>query len=197
MKNSRIKIAIQKSGRLRAESINFLQSRGLVFDEESNNLIIPCEGREIDIISIRDDDIPEYIFRGAVDFGIVGKNVIVENDIPVFGLENLNFGICNLTVAVPENSDIQTIGDLNGMRIATSYPRILSQFLQKNRIHAAIIQIRGATEITPKLNLADAICDLVQTGRTLKENQIKELLTIMQSQAVLIGAKPEPFNIDL
>lgn len=181
-----IRIAIQSKGRLAEESINFLTSLGLLFNPNGRNYISKCNDLGIEILFLRDDDIPEYIEGGVADFGIVGENVLFEKEAEVVILKKLGFGRCSLVIAVPENSPIKNLTDLEGERIATSYPNLLRAFLKKEKINTAIIPIKGSAEIAPSLNLADAICDLTQTGQTLKENQLKPLETILESQAVLI-----------
>jgi len=182
----RTKIAVQKSGRLAEPSLNFLCSQGLNFKPNGRNLITPCENYPIDILHLRDDDIPEYVCRSVVDFGIVGENVLYEKNARVDVLKRLGFCSCSLVIAVPETSPIKVIEDLEGERIATSHPRLLARFLRVKEINAAIITIKGAVEVTPRLNLADAICDITQTGRTIKEHNLIPLVTVFESQAVLI-----------
>lgn len=186
MNKPKIRIAIQSKGRLAEESINFLNSLGLSFNPNGRNYIVRCTNFDIEILFLRDDDIPEYVESSVADFGIVGENVLLEKETEATILKKLGFGRCSLVIAVPENSPINKPADLEGERIATSYPNILRKFLEKEKINAAIIQIKGSAEIAPSLNLADAICDLTQTGQTLKENKLKPIFTILESQAVLI-----------
>jgi len=183
---SRLRIAIQSKGRLQENSISFLKSQGLKFEINGRSLVTPCIDQEIDVLLLRNSDIPEYVHAGVAEFGIVGENVLQEKNTHVRILKKLGFGICRLVIAVPEDSPIQSVEDLEGERIATSYPKFLTKFLQEKGIHAAIIPISGSVEVTPELNLADAICDLVQTGSTLKAHGLKELVTILESEAVLI-----------
>ncbi|MDO8593950.1 MAG: ATP phosphoribosyltransferase [bacterium] len=186
MKNDRLKIAIQKKGRLSEASLAFLNSLGLRFTPNGHYLIQKCEDREIDLILLRDDDIPEYVNRGIADFAIIGQNVLLEKQLNANIIRELDFAKCRLDIAVPEDSLIKTPKDLEGERIATTYPQLLKEYLAKNNINSAIIPIQGSVEITPELNLADAICDVVQTGNTLKAHNLKPLVTILESKALLI-----------
>jgi ATP phosphoribosyltransferase len=184
-KKDRITIAIQKSGRLAESSLIFLQSLGLKFKIRDRGLTTSCSNYPVDIIHVRDDDIPEYVSYGAADFGIVGENVLYEEKASLKVVKKLGFGICSLVIAVPKDSKIKTLKDLEGERIASSYPGLLKKFLKERGVNAAIIPIQGSVEITPSLNLADAICDITQTGSTLKEQKLVPLVTILNSQAVL------------
>mgnify|MGYP001592184338 CR=1 FL=1 len=182
----RQRMAIQKSGRLYQASMDFLISRGLSFPANGKSLILGCENSDIDLLFLRDDDIPEYVKRGVADFGIVGQNVLAEKGIELPVVAKLDFGRCKLIIAAPKDSRIRSPGDLEGKRIATSYPKLLSEYLAREGVEASIVPISGSTEITPELDLSDAICDLVQTGSTLKAHDLVPLFTIMESQAVLI-----------
>lgn len=145
-----------------------------------------CADKPLDILFLRDDDIPEYVERGVADYGIVGENILLEKRTRVAVRKKLGFGKCSLVIAIPTTSSIKTVAQLEGKRIATSYPDITEQFLQIQRIKAEVITIKGSTEIAPNLNLADAICDLTQSGKTLQENNLVPLTTILESEAVLI-----------
>ncbi|HEV7423897.1 MAG TPA: ATP phosphoribosyltransferase [Candidatus Paceibacterota bacterium] len=186
MKNDRLKIAIQKKGRLSEASLAFLNSLGLRFRPNGHSLIQKCENKDIDLILLRDDDIPEYVSRGIADFAIIGQNVLLEKQLSAETVRELDFAKCSVSIAVPENSTIKTPKDLEGERIATTYPQLLKGYLVRNNINCAIIPILGSVEITPELNLADAICDVVQTGNTLKAHNLKPLVTILESKALLI-----------
>lgn len=182
----RLKIAVQKSGRLNQASMGFLASCGLSFAPNGNSLILPCQNFDLDVLYLRDDDIPEYVSRGVADFGIVGQNVLAEKEVNLKVLKKFDFGKCRLMIAAPASSNIKKPQDLEGERIATSYPKLLGSYLKKEGLEAAIIPISGSVEITPDLNLADAICDIVQTGNTLKAHNLVPLFTLLESQAVLI-----------
>ena len=180
----RIKIAIQSKGRLSENSIKYLNDIGIQFKNIGRNIIKKNESFEI--MMVRDDDIPQYVKYGVVDFGIVGEDVLLESKLSLLIQKRLDFSKCKLVIAVKDNSDIADISQLNGERIATSYKNILSNYLLINNINASIIPIAGAVEIAPSINLSDAICDITQTGFTIKENNLKIIDTVLSSQAVLI-----------
>lgn len=184
-----LKIAIQKSGRLNEKSVELLKNCGLSFENYKSSLISPVSNFPLEILFLRDDDIPEYVQDGIADLGIVGENVIEETEVAVSYLQRLGFGKCSLKIAITNNSDITDIQGLNGKSIATTYPVILGKFLQKQNIEADIRTISGSVEISPGLGLSDAICDLVSTGGTLKSNGLKPFADVMSSEAVLIGSK--------
>ncbi len=184
-----LKIAIQKSGRLNEKSVELLKNCGLSFENYKSSLISPVSNFPLEILFLRDDDIPEYVQDGIADLGIVGENVIEETEVAVSYLQRLGFGKCSLKIAITNNSDITDIQGLNGKSIATTYPVILGKFLAKQNIDADIRTISGSVEISPGLGLSDAICDLVSTGGTLKSNGLKPFADVMSSEAVLIGSK--------
>lgn len=181
-----LKIAIQKSGRLNEKSVELLKNCGLDFENYKSSLISPVANFPLEILFLRDDDIPEYVQDGIADLGIVGENVIEETGVNVNYLQRLGFGKCSLKIAVPNNGSIASLDDLNGKSIATTYPNILSKFLAKQSINSEIRTISGSVEISPGLGLADAICDLVSTGGTLKSNGLKPFADVMSSEAILI-----------
>jgi ATP phosphoribosyltransferase len=182
-----LKIAIQKSGRLNEKSVELLKNCGLSFENYKSSLISPVSNFPLEILFLRDDDIPEYVQDGIADLGIVGENVIQETEVKVSYLQRLGFGRCSLKIAVPNTYDIKSIAELNGKSIATTYPVILGKFLKQKGIQADIRTISGSVEISPGLGLSDAICDLVSTGGTLKSNGLKPFADVMSSEAVLIG----------
>ena len=182
-----LKIAIQKSGRLNEKSVELLKNCGLNFENYKSSLISPVSNFPLEILFLRDDDIPEYVQDGIADLGIVGENVIQETEAQVSYLQHLGFGRCSLKIAVPNTNDIKDITELNGKSIATTYPVILNKFLTGKGIKADIRTISGSVEISPGLGLSDAICDLVSTGGTLKSNGLKPFAEVMSSEAVLIG----------
>lgn len=189
-----LKIAIQKSGRLNEKSVELLKNCGLSFENYKSSLISSVSNFPLEILFLRDDDIPEYVQDGIADLGIVGENVISETEVDVSFLQKLGFGKCTLKLAVQNNSSIQTIADLNGKAIATSYPVILKKFLDKNNIRSDIRTISGSVEISPGLGLSDAIFDIVSTGGTLKSNGLKPFADVLSSEAVLIGRLGEESN---
>ncbi|MCI0922346.1 ATP phosphoribosyltransferase [Sphingobacterium rhinopitheci] len=185
MKN--LKIAIQKSGRLNEKSVQLLKNCGLDFENYKSSLITTVANFNLEILFLRDDDIPGYVEQGIADLGIVGENVIDETASKVNYLQRLGFGKCMLKLAVPRDSAIEDIKDLNGKSIATSYPVILKSFLDEYKITADIQTISGSVEIAPGLGLSDAICDIVSTGGTLKSNGLKPFADVRKSEAILIG----------
>ncbi|WP_259069818.1 ATP phosphoribosyltransferase [Mucilaginibacter sp. X4EP1] len=184
-----LKIAIQKSGRLNEKSVELLKNCGLNFENYKSSLISPVSNFPLEILFLRDDDIPEYVQDGIADLGIVGENVIQETEVEVSYLQRLGFGKCSLKIAVPNTYDIKSLAELDGKSIATTYPAILGKFLKEKGIQADIRTISGSVEISPGLGLSDAICDLVSTGGTLKSNGLKAFADVMSSEAVLIGRK--------
>lgn len=181
------RIAIQSKGRLRADSLRWLQERGLELpDISERSLLVAAKNKPVELMFVRHSDIPRYVESGAASYGIVGANVLHEFEPQVTAVQQFTFGGCRLVIAVPESSEIKTIADLAGHRIATSYPNSLKKFLRINNIAAAVIVMDGSVEIAPQLNLADAICDLTQSGQTLAAHQLIPLVIILESQAVLI-----------
>lgn len=189
-----LKIAIQKSGRLNDKSVELLKNCGLSFENYKSSLISTVSNFPLEILFLRDDDIPEYVQDGIADLGIVGENGIEETLVQVDYLQRLGFGKCSLQIAIPNNSSIQNLQDLNGKAIATSYPNILGKYLQSNQITADVRTISGSVEIAPGLGLSDAIFDIVSTGGTLKSNGLKSFAEVMTSEAILIGRKHQPEN---
>ena len=182
-----LKIAIQKSGRLNEKSVEILKNCGLSFENYKSSLISTVTNFPLEILFLRDDDIPEYVQDGIADLGIVGENVIVESGSEVTYLQKLGFGKCTLKIALPNESRISEVAQLEGKAIATSYPVILEKYLKENHVNADIRTISGSVEIGPGLGLSDAICDIVSTGGTLKSNGLKPFAEVMKSEAVLIG----------
>ncbi|HLF45071.1 MAG TPA: ATP phosphoribosyltransferase [Chitinophagaceae bacterium] len=184
--NPQLKVAIQKKGRLHDGSMSMLKECGIHISNGNNQLRVQAVNFPLEVFFLRDDDIPEYVQDGVVDIGFVGENVVAEKNKKVIALEKLGFGKCRLSVAVPKNLGIKSIDDLIGKKIATSYPFILSGFLKAKKINAGIQEISGSVEIAPRIGLADAICDLVSSGSTLFSNELSELETVLESEAVLI-----------
>ena len=192
-----LKIAIQKSGRLNEKSVEILKNCGLSFENYKSSLISTVTNFPLEILFLRDDDIPEYVQDGIADLGIVGENVITEVNADVTYLQKLGFGKCTLKIAIPNESDITDISGLEGKAIATSYPVILEKYLAENNVNAVVRTISGSVEIGPGLGLSDAICDIVSTGGTLKSNGLKPFAEVMKSEAVLIGKKGIELNDDV
>lgn len=183
----KLKIAIQKSGRLNEDSIKILKEAGIEFNNGLNKLKAEAVNFPLEVFFLRDDDIPQYIEDGVADIGIVGENVVIEKNKEVKIVDRLGFGKCRLSIAIPKNQKYKGIQDLEGKRIATSYSTVLSKYLKKNKINAEIHEISGSVEIAPGIGLAEAICDLVSSGSTLFTNGLKEVEVILKSEAVLIA----------
>lgn len=183
----KLRIAIQKSGRLNDDSIRMLKECGIEFDNGLNKLKASAFNFPLEVLFLRDDDIPEYVEQGVADIGIVGENVLVESGAKVKQIEKLGYGKCRLSIAVPKDVKYSGIKDLKGKRIATTYSRVLQKYLSKNKVKAEIHEISGSVEIATGIGLAEAICDIVSSGSTLFTNGLKEVETVMKSEAVLIG----------
>lgn len=184
-----LKIAVQKKGRLYDGSISLLKECGIDVSNGNNQLRVQAANFPLEVFFLRDDDIPEYVQDAVVDIGFVGENVVAEKNKEISSIEKLGFGKCRLSIAIPKNGSLRSIDDLNSKKIATSYPLILSNFLNEKNISATIQEISGSVEIAPRIGLADAICDLVSSGSTLFSNELTELETVLRSEAVLISNK--------
>jgi len=182
----RLIIALQKSGRLQEGSLELLKECGLKVDYREGQLKVTTSDYPAELLFLRNSDIPQYVADGVVDLGIVGSNLLEEETTPVEIIQALNFSKCRVSFAVPKTSDIQTAQDLQGKRIATSYPNSVRKYLQKEGVEADIHTISGSVEIAPSLNLADAIADIVSTGNTLFQNNLREVFPFLYSEAVLI-----------
>ena len=185
----KLKIAIQKSGRLSEDSLRLLKECGIDINNGLNKLKTEAYNFPLEIFFLRDDDIPQYIEDGVADIGIVGENVLLEKNKQVKTVDKLGFGKCRLSLAIPKDKNYKSVKDLNGLKIATSYANILSKFLKQNKVKAEIHEISGSVEIAPSIGLADAICDLVSSGSTLLSNGLKEVEVILKSESVLIANK--------
>jgi ATP phosphoribosyltransferase len=182
----KLKLAIQKSGRLHDDSIRLLKECGIDISNGVNKLKAEATNFPIEVYFLRDDDIPQYVEDAVADIGFVGENVVYEKRKKVTVVEKLGFGKCRLSMAVRRGEEYTDASFLNGKKIATSYPVIVENFLKEKNVTAEIHEISGSVEIAPGIGLADAICDLVSSGSTLFMNGLKEAETILQSQAVLI-----------
>ncbi|MBI5464344.1 MAG: ATP phosphoribosyltransferase [Ignavibacteriales bacterium] len=187
--NGRLKIVIQRSGRLTEDSVALLRACGLSFEFSTQSLYSPCRNFDLDILAIRDDDIPEYVQDGVADLGIVGENILREKKASVRQLSALGFGSCKLMLAIPQRSTYRDLRDLNGKRIGTTYPNTLKAFLADHRIKAEIIKLSGSVELAPSLDVADAICDIISTGTTARMNGLRPFVPVLESQAMLIANK--------
>jgi ATP phosphoribosyltransferase len=186
MNNTVLRIAIQKSGRLQEGSLALLKESGLSFSNGKDQLKAQARNFPVEVLFLRDDDIPQYVEDRVADVGIVGENVVAEKQKKNEIVKRLDFAKCRLSLALPKGDTYTGIASLNGKNIATSYPNIVTEFLKKNNITAGIHEISGSVEIAPSIGLADAICDLVSTGSTLLSNGLKEVEIVMQSEAVII-----------
>ena len=190
---SRLRVAIQKSGRLSDKSLDILKSCGLSFARSKDKLFWYGRDFPVDVLLVRDDDIPRMLLDGVCELGIVGENIASEvmlarnSETELNCLRKLGFGRCRLSIAVPEDLEISSIKELEGTRIATSYPALTRYLLEKQGIGTEIVELSGSVEIAPGLGTADAISDLVSTGTTLRANHLRELEELYQSQAALYG----------
>ncbi len=188
--NGNLKIALQKKGRLTDKSLELLRLCGLDIENYSERLVVTARNFPLEILFLRDDDIPEYVKDGVADIGIVGENVVIEKQFPIVTLQKMGFGRCSLVIAYPDipGKAVASPVDLNNKTIATSYPVILKKYLEENKLEAKIIELSGSVEIAPSLGVADLICDIVSTGNTLMMNKLKKSFKIFDSEAVLVSA---------
>ncbi len=182
-----LKIAIQKKGRLSETSHKLLEECGIKFSNGADVLKTRAANFPVEILFLRDDDIPQYVEQQVADIGILGENIVFEKNKDVDILEKLGFAHCRLSLAIPKEAEFTGIEYFSNRKIATSYPRLLTNYLNENNITAEIEEISGSVEIAPGIGLADAVCDIVSSGSTLMTNGLKEVLTIMKSQAVIIA----------
>jgi ATP phosphoribosyltransferase len=197
-KASRLKVALQKSGRLTDNSLDLMVRCGLKYSRGKDQLMCYGENMPLDLLFVRDDDIPDLVQQDVCDLGIVGLNVIEEKRLafqargvqPLFEqLMTLDYGKCRLSIAVPDGVEYLDATSLHGKRIATTYPNILARYLRQRDVQAEIVTLSGAVEIAPRLGRADFICDLVSTGSTLAANRLREVLTVLESEAVVIRTR--------
>ena len=181
-----LKVAVQKSGRLKDDSLKLLKDIGISVDNGKEQLKARATNFPIEVFYLRNGDIPQYLRDGVVDLAIVGENLLEEKGSDLEIIEKLGFSKCRVSIAFPKEVEFKNISDLNDKRIATSYPNTVKPFLKKNNINAEIHIINGSVEIAPNIGLADAICDIVSSGSTLFKNNLKEVLLIAKSQAVLV-----------
>lgn len=184
-----LRIAVQSKGRLFEETMALLQEADIKISSSKRILLVKSSNFPVEVLFLRDDDIPQSVANGVADLGIVGENEFVERDEDAEIVKRLGFSKCRLSLAIPKDVDYQGLSWFEGRKIATSYPGILERFMQKNGIHADIHVITGSVEIAPGISLADAIFDIVSSGSTLVSNRLKEVEVVMQSEALLIGNK--------
>ena len=185
----KLKIAIQKSGRLNKDSLDLLSKCGIKIDNYKDQLKASSRNFPVEVYFLRNSDIPKYINDGVVDLAIIGENLLIEKDYEINVFEKLGFSKCKVSIAVPNKFNFNSIKDLNNVKIATAYPNTLKKFLNNENITANIHVINGSVEIAPNIGLSDAICDIVSSGSTLYKNNLKEVFVIHESQAVLAGNK--------
>lgn len=183
-----IKIAIQKSGRLNIDSLAILKKCGISIDNGKDQLKAAARNFPLEVLYLRNGDIPQYLRDGVVDLAIIGENLIHEKGKGIETIERLGFSKCRVSIALPKEVEFNSIKQLDGKRIATSYPNTVKRFFEENGIAADIHIINGSVEIAPNIGLADAICDIVSSGSTLFKNNLKEVVKIMESEAVLVQA---------
>lgn len=185
---SKLKIAVQKDGRLHDDSMQILKEVGISIDNGKDQLKALARNFPLEVFYLRNGDIPQYLKDGVVDAAIIGENILVEKGKEIIILEKLGFSSCKVSVAVPKSVKYSSIQDLDGKRIATSYPNTVNEFLQRNNIEAELHIINGSVEIAPNIGLADAIVDIVSSGSTLFKNNLKEVEIILKSEAVLAAS---------
>ena len=185
----KLKIAVQKSGRLTEDSLKLLKECGISINNGGDQLKASARNFPVEILYLRNSDIPQYVADGVADVAILGENVVIEKRKDIRVIERLGFSKCRLSMAVPKGIDYDGPAFFDGKRIATSYPNSLNDFLRQNNLNADIHEISGSVEIAPNIGLADAICDLVSTGSTLFSNGLKEVEIILKSEACLVANK--------
>ncbi len=182
---NKLKIAVQKSGRLHDDSMTILKEVGISIDNGKDQLKASAKNFPLEVFYLRNGDIPQYLKDGVVDAAIIGENVLIEKGGEITVVEKLGFSTCKVSIAVPKSASYNGISDLEGKRIATSYPNTVNQFLEKNNVNAQLHIINGSVEIAPNIGLADAIVDIVSSGSTLFKNGLKEVEVLLRSEAVL------------
>ena len=187
--NGRLSLAVPSKGRMSQPALELCAAAGLSFEVSDRALVVPCSNAPVDLLLVRADDIPEYVQDGVVDAGITGANLVVEHGTDVIERAPLGFGRCRLAAAVPEDSRFERLEDLAGLRIATSFPVTTRVKLAELGVEVTLVEVSGSVEVAPRLGLADAIVDLVSTGSTLAANGLRTVGTLLDSQAVLIGAR--------
>lgn len=192
MSADRLRLALQKSGRMAEASVSLLKSCGLHVDRSREELFCRVKELPVDLLLVRDDDIPGFVAGGICDLGVVGENVFAEakaeenGSLSAVALERLGFSRCRLSIAAPETGRVNQISDLAGTTIATSYPHLLQNFLRTHDVTAKVLVMTGSVEVAPRLRIADAICDIVASGATLEANGLRELTVVLESEALLI-----------
>jgi len=189
MTEKKLRIAIQKSGRLNEDSLKLIKDCGIAIDNGVDQLKVTARNFPLELFFLRNSDIPQYIEDGVADIAIIGENLLIEKPHEVKVIQRLGFSKCKVSLAIPKNENYTGLNYFDGKKLATSYPNTLQQFLKKNNLSAEIHEISGSVEIAPNIGLADCICDIVSTGSTLFKNGLKEVEVLFQSEAVLITGK--------
>jgi len=183
-----IRLAVQKSGRLNEDSLRLIKDCGISIDNGKDQLKAAARNFPMEVFFLRNGDIPQYLRDGVVDLAILGENLLAEKGTDIEVIEPLSFSKCRVSIAVPKGTAFKGIQDLEGKRIATSYPNTVKTFLKENKLKADLHIINGSVEIAPNIGLADAVCDIVSSGSTLFKNNLKEVVQIAKSQAVLVAS---------
>ena len=183
-----IRLAVQKSGRLNEDSLRLIKDCGISIDNGKDQLKAAARNFPMEVFFLRNGDIPQYLRDGVVDLAILGENLLAEKGTDIEVIEPLGFSKCRVSIAVPKGTAFKGIQDLQGKRIATSYPNTVKTFLKENKLKADLHIINGSVEIAPNIGLADAVCDIVSSGSTLFKNNLKEVVQIAKSQAVLVAS---------
>ena len=183
-----IRLAVQKSGRLNEDSLRLIKDCGISIDNGKDQLKVAARNFPMEVFFLRNGDIPQYLRDGVVDLAILGENLLAEKGTDIEVIEPLGFSKCRVSIAVPKGTAFKGIQDLEGKRIATSYPNTVKTFLKENKLKADLHIINGSVEIAPNIGLADAVCDIVSSGSTLFKNNLKEVVQIAKSQAVLVAS---------
>jgi len=187
--DGRLSVAVPAKGRMAEPALKLCADAGLSFETTERSLLVPCANAPVDLLLVRPSDIPEYVQDGVVDLGITGANLVAEAEADVVTLAELGFARCTLEAAVPEDAEQRTIGDLDGLRVATAYPVSTRRLLEEQGVRAELVHVSGSVEATPRLGLADAIVDLVSTGSTTAANGLRRIGELLSSQAVLVGGR--------
>lgn len=186
---TKLKIAIQKSGRLSEDSLKLIKDCGIAIENGNDQLRVEARNFPLEVFFLRNTDIPQYVQDGVADIAIIGENILIEKPHEVKVIRHLGFSKCKLSLAIPKNDEYTGLQYFQGKRLATSYPATLQNFLNENNIAAELHEISGSVEIAPNIGLADGICDLVSSGSTLFKNGLKEVQTILKSEAVMISGR--------
>ena len=189
---TKLRIAFQKKGRLSEGSLKLLSDCGISLNNANGKLFSSASNFPLEVLFLRDDDIPQYVVDGVTDTGIVGLNVVLESGLPVDNMDSLGFSGCRMSLAIPKSVEYTDVNFFNGKKIATSYPEILKNYLKEKKIEAEIHVISGSVEISTGIGLADAIFDIVSSGSTLVSNSLKEVEIVLKSEAVLVARKGLP-----